>query len=101
MKKNANETYEVVIIFINASRCWRCADADGKFGSFKHCWTQWLVQVRYVLESVYSGNDKCSIECFGLAPPMHCKRIWTNSRPCCWRRSAARWFNFVYSMKFA
>jgi hypothetical protein len=63
-------TYDVNAL-INASRWWRLGDGVGKFGSFKHCWTQFDVQSIYNFDRVNNGNDRVSTKFRGLAPPIH------------------------------
>jgi hypothetical protein len=65
-----NATYDVNAL-INASRWWRFGDGVGKFGSFKHCWTQLDVQSIYNFDRVNNGNANVSTKWRGLAPPTH------------------------------
>jgi hypothetical protein len=69
-KIGEENSYDVKAL-INASRWWRLEDGVGKFGSFKHCWTQLDVQSRYSFDRVNNGIDNVSTKWRGLAPPTH------------------------------
>ena len=52
-------TYDVNAL-IKASRCCRLGDGVGKFGSFKHCCTQFVVQSIKNFDRENNGNDNVS-----------------------------------------